>query len=118
MPVDDGEFLAELIVFALEFLGGGAFELALVHHLGDFLDRHHLAVENRENLRQRHRAHLHAAQRELLAGDAAREIVHQFLFAQGEALDDARFLALEGLAFEYLRDAAAQEVDSGLHFLS
>ncbi len=117
-PVDDREFLAELIVFAFEFLGGGAFELPLLHHLGDFLDGHHLAVEHGENFGQRDRAHLHAAERELVARDAAREIVHQFLFAQREALDDARFLALERLAFEDLRDAAAQEVDAGLDFLA
>ena len=117
-PVDDGEFLAELIVFAFEFLGGGAFELSFVHHLGDFLDRHHLAVEHRENFGQRDRAHLHAAERKLVARDAAREIVHQFLFAQREALDDARFLALERLAFENLWNAPAQEVDSRLDFLA
>ena len=116
-PVDDGEFLAELIVFALEFLRGGAFKFSFLHHFRDFLDGHHLPVEHRENFGQRDRAHLHAAERELVAGDAAREIVHQFLFAQGEALDDARFLPLERLAFEYLRNAAAQEVDSGLDFL-
>ncbi|HXA79464.1 MAG TPA: Lon-like protease helical domain-containing protein [Candidatus Acidoferrales bacterium] len=80
------------------------------------LDGHHLPFENGENLRQRHRAHLHAAQRKLIAGDAAREIVHQFLFAEGKALDDARFLPLKGLAFEDLRYAPPEEVDSRFRF--
>ena len=74
------------------------------------------AIEHGENFRQRHGAHLHAAERKLFAGDAAGEIVHQFFFAHGEALNDARFLALEGFAFEHLRNAAAQKIDAGLDF--
>ena len=115
LAVDDGEFLAELLVFALEFFGDERFQFAFVHHLGDVLDGHHLAFEHRENFRQRHGAHLHVAQGELLARDAAREIVHQFFFANGVAVHDAAFLPLEGLALEDLRDAAAQEFDAGLH---
>ena len=117
LAVNDREFLAELIVLSLEFFRGGAFELPFLHHLGDFLDGHHLPFEHRKNFRQRHGAHLHAAQRELLARDAAREIVHQFFFAHREALDDARLLPLERLAFENLRNAPAQKIDSGFHFL-
>src|SRR5256885_6649351 len=33
-----------------------SFEFSLVYHLGDVLDRHHLAFEHGENFRQRHRA--------------------------------------------------------------
>jgi hypothetical protein len=51
----------------------------------------------------------------LVAGDAPREIVHQFLFAYREALDDPRLLPLKRFAFENLRNAAAQEIDSRLH---
>ena len=93
------------------------FELAFVHHLGDVLDGHHLAFEHRENFRQRHGAHLHVAQGKLLARDAPREIVHQLFFADGVAVHDAALLALEGLALEHLRNAAAQELDAGLHVL-
>ena len=116
MPVDDREFLPELIVLALEFLGGRVFQFPFLHHFRDFLDRDHLAFENGKNFRQRDRAHLHAAERELLARDPAREIVHQFFFAQRESLDDARFLPLEGLAFEDLRNAPAQKIDPGFDF--
>ncbi len=74
------------------------------------------AIEHRENFRQRHGTYLHPAERELFAGDAAGEVVHQFLFAHGEALDDARFLALERLSFEHLGNAPPQKVYSGLDF--
>ena len=76
-----------------------------------------MALEHRENLRQGHGAHLHPAQGELFAGNPPGEVVHQFFFAQGKAFDDARFLALEGLAFENLRDAPTQEVYARLNFL-
>src|SRR6266705_7034654 len=46
---------------------------------------------------------------------APREIVHQFLFAYREALDDPPLLPLKRFAFENLRNAAAQEIDSRLH---
>ena len=105
-----------MIVLALDIFGGGSFELAVLHHLRNFFDGNHLALEDRENFRKRDGAYLHAAQGELIAGDAAGEIVHQFFFADGEALDDAGFLALERFAFENLRDAAAEEFDSGFHF--
>src|SRR5271156_1548666 len=116
LAIHDREFLAELIVLAFELFGGGAFELAFLHHLGDFFDRDHCAIEYRKNFGQGHGADLHAAESELFASDAAGEIVHQFFFAHGEALDDARFLALEGFAFEDLRNAAAEKVYAGLDF--
>ena len=117
LAVNDGEFLPELFVLALEVFGGNGFELAFVHHLGDVFDRHHLAFEHRENFRQRHGAHLHVAQRKLLARDAPREIVHQFFFADRVAVHDAALLPLEGLALEHLRNAPAQEFDARLHVL-
>ena len=117
LPVHDGEFLAELLVLSLDVFGDGAFELSLVHHFGDVLDRHHLAFEHGENLRQRDGAHLHVAERKLFARDAARKIVHQFFFTHGETLDDASFLPLERLAFEHLRNPPAQKVDPCLHVL-
>ncbi len=104
-----------MLVLALDIFRNWAFEFAFVDHLGDVFDGHHLAFEDGENFRQRHSAHLHVAQRELFARDAAREIVHQFLFAHGETLDDAPFLALERFALEYLGDPAAQKIDSCLH---
>ena len=97
--------------------GGGGFELALLHHLGDVLDRHHLAFEHRENLGQRDGAHLHVAQGKLLARDAPREIIHQLFFADGVAVHDAALLALERFALEDLRNAPAQEFDARLHVL-
>ena len=115
--INDREFLAELVVFALEFFRGGVFELPVLHHFRDFLDRHHLAIEHGENFRQGHGAHLHAAQRKLFARDSPREVVHQFFFAHGEALDDARLLPLKGFAFEDLRNAPAQEIDARFDFL-
>src|SRR5207302_2454162 len=42
LAVDHCEFLAELFVLALDFLRHGRVEFALVDHLGDVLDRHHL----------------------------------------------------------------------------
>ena len=117
LAVNHRKFLAELIVFPLQFLRRHALELPFLHHLRNFLDGHHLPLEHRKNFRQRHRAHLHPAQRKLLARNAAGEIVHQFLFALREALHDPRFLPLEGLAFEYLRNAPAQKIDSRFHFL-
>ncbi len=115
--VDNGELLPELIVFPLQLLGGRVFELPVLHHFRDFLDGHHLSFEYRENFRQSYGAHLHASQRELFARDSPREIVHQFLFAHGEPLDDASFLPLERLAFEHLRNTPAQKIDSRFHFL-
>ena len=88
-----------------------------MHQLGNFFDRNHCAFQNRENFRQGYGAHLHPSQGELFARDAPREIVHQFLLTQREALDDAGLLALERLAFEHLRNAAPQKIDSGFHFL-
>ncbi len=117
LAIDHRELLPELFVLALEVFGGDGFELAFLHHLGDVFDRHHLAFEHRENLGQRHRAHLHVAQGKLLARDAPREIVHQLFFAHGVAVHDAALLALEGLAFEHLRNAPAQELDARLHVL-
>ena len=93
----------------------GRFELAFVHELRHVLDGHHLALEHRENFRQRHGAHLHVSERKLLARDAAREIVHQLFFAHRVAVDDAAFLPLERLALEYLRNTPAQKFDAGLH---
>ena len=115
--VNDREFLAELVVFALEFFRGGVFELPVLHHFRDFLDRDHLALEHGENFGQGHGAHLHPAERKLFAGNSPREVVHQFFFAHGEALDDARLLALKGFAFEDLRDAPAQEINARFDFL-
>ena len=117
LAVNHRKFLPELIVFPLEFLRRRAFEFPLLHHLRNFLDRHHLPLEHRKNFRQRHRAHLHPAQRKLLARNAPREIVHQFLFALREALHDPRFLPLERLAFENLRNAPPQKINSRFHFL-
>jgi hypothetical protein len=82
-----------------------------------FLDGHHLPLEYGENLRQRHRADLHAAQRKLLARDPPREIVHQFLFAQGKSLDDPRLLPLKRFALEHLRNPPPQKIDPRFHFL-
>ena len=86
-----------------------------MHELGDVLDRHHLALENRKNFRQRDGAHLHVSQSELLARNAAREIIHQFFFANGKAVHDAAFLPLEGFALENLRNPPPQEFDAALH---
>ncbi len=86
-----------------------------MHHLGDVFDGHHLAFEHGEDFRQSDGAYLHMAERELLARDAASEIVHQVFFANGVAFHDAGLLPLEGLALENLRDAAPQELDAGLH---
>ncbi len=93
------------------------FELAFLDHLGDVLDRHHLAFEHRENLGQRDGADLHVAQGKLFARDTPREIVHQLFFADGVAVHDAALLPLEGLALEDLRNAPAQEFDARLHVL-
>ena len=114
--VDNREFLAKLIVLSLEFFGGDVFQFPVLHHLGDFFDRHHLPFDYRENFRQRDRAHLHTSQRELFARDAAREVVHQFFFAHRVTFHDARLLPLERFAFEHLRNAPPQKIDSGLHF--
>ena len=103
-----------MFVFALDVLRSGPLELPFVHHLGNVLDRHHLSFEHGKNLRQRHRAYLHVAQRKLLPRDTPREIVHQFFFTHGEPFDDAPFLPLERFAFEYLRDAPPQKIDSRL----
>ena len=116
LAVHDREFLAEAVIFPLELFGGGVFEFAVLHELGDFLDGHHLAFEHGKNFRQGYGAHLHAAQGKLLAGNAAREFVHQFLFARGEALDNARLLPLERLAFEHLRNAPPEKINSRFHF--
>ena len=69
-----------------------------------------LPLDHRENLGQRHRAHLHVPQRKLLAGDAAGEIVHQLLFAGAVAVHDAAFLPLEWFALEDLGDAPAPKI--------
>src|SRR5262249_54966936 len=60
-------------------------------------------------------ADLHVAQCELIPRDAAREIVHQLFLAHSEALDDSPLLPLKRFAFEYLGNAAPQEIDSCLH---
>ena len=39
LAIHDREFLAELVVFALKFFGRGVFELPVLHHFRDFLDR-------------------------------------------------------------------------------
>jgi hypothetical protein len=78
-----------------------------VHQLGDVFDGHHLAFKDGKNFRQRHGAHLHVAQRELFAGDASREVVHQFFFTDCEAVHDASLLTLERFAFEDLRNSPA-----------
>src|SRR5882762_551978 len=114
-PVHHGEFLPELLVLSLDIFRHGAFEFPLVDHLGDVLNRHHLAFEHGENFGQRHRAHLHVAQRKLFSRDPAREIVHQFFFAHREAFDDPPFLPLERFAFKHLRDPPPQKIDSRLH---
>ena len=113
--IDDGEFLPELLVFALEFLRRDIFEFPFLHQLGYVLNRHHLPVENRENFRQRHRAHLHMPEGELLPRNAAGEIIHQLFFAHRITVDDAALLSLERFALENLGNAPAQEVDSRLH---
>ena len=116
LPIHNCKFLPELIVLTLQILSSDALELALLHHLGDFFDGHHLPFEHRKNLRQRHRPHLHASQSELFTRDASREIVHQFLLANGEPLDNPSLLALERFAFENLRNAPAKKIDSRFHF--
>ncbi len=115
LAVDDRELLAKLFVFPLDFLRHSRFQLALVHHFRNVFNRYHLAFEHREDFRKRHRTHLHVAQGELFAGNAASEIVHQILFAHGKALYDAPFLPLERFAFEHLRYAPPQKIDSRLH---
>ena len=86
-----------------------------MHQLGNVFDRHHLPFEDRKNFRQRDGADLHVAQRKLFARDAPREVVHQFFFANREAVHDAALLPLERFAFEDLRNSAAQELDAALH---
>ena len=87
-----------------------------MHHLRNIFDRHHLPFEHRKNLRQRHRSHLHVSQRKLFPRDPPREIVHQFFFAHGKALDDAPLLPLERFAFEHLWNPPPQKINSRLHF--
>ncbi len=55
LAVDDGEFLAELLVLAFQILGDNRFQLAFVHHLRNVFDGHHLPIEHRENFRQARR---------------------------------------------------------------
>ena len=86
-----------------------------MHHLGDVLDRYHLAFQHGKNFGQGHRAYLHVAQRKLFARDPASEIVHQFFFAHGEAFHDPPFLSLERLALEHLWNSPTQKIDSPLH---
>ena len=116
LAIHDGKFLAKLLVLALDFFGDGVFQLAFLHHLGNILDGHHLAFKNRKNFRQSHRANLHMTESELVTGNAPREIIHQFFFAYRIAFDDSSLLPLKRFAFENLGNAAAQEINSGLHF--
>ena len=115
LAIDDGELLPELLVFAFQLLRRDIFEFSFLHQLGDVFDRHHLPVENRENFRQRHRAHLHVSKGKLLPRNAARKIIHQLFFPQRITVDDASLLPLERFAFEHLRDSPAQKVDARLH---
>ena len=115
--VDDRKFLPELIVFAFDVFGGHGLELSVLHQLRNLLNGNHLAFENRKDFRKSDGADLHAAKGKLIPRDAAREIVHQFLFTNGEALDDTRFLSLERLALEDLRYPAPEKFYPRLHFL-
>ena len=76
-----------------------------------------MAFEHGKDLREGNGTNLHVAQRKLFASDPAREIVHQFLFAHSEALDDAGFLPLEWFALEDLGNAPAKKIEPRLHVL-
>src|SRR5258705_6009695 len=84
-------------------------------HFRNVFDGDHLSFKHRKNFGQCHSADLHVAEGKLFARNFACEIVHEIFFTGGEAFDNAAFLPLERLAFEYLRDAAAQKIDAGLH---
>jgi len=67
-----------------------------VDHLGDVLDRQHLAFEHGENFRQRHRAHLHVAQRKLFSRILRVKSSINSFSRHREAFDDPPFFAVEG----------------------
>ena len=55
------------------------------------------------------------SKRKLLPRNFPREVVHQIFFTSRETLNDSSLLPLKRFTFKDLRNAPAQEINTGLH---